>query len=56
MKTGLSSHKIVNFKHYVRMILSPFFDQLTDEEKFYGNFVHISVNALDEAFSKLVVN
>jgi hypothetical protein len=62
MKVWLrSSHEIVNAKHYVRLILLPFFDQLIDEEKCYGHFmqgnaiactVNISVDALDEAFSK----
>jgi hypothetical protein len=43
-------HKTVNSERYVKFILSPFFDQLTDEEKSYGHFmqvnatVHIAIN------------
>jgi hypothetical protein len=33
-------HKIVNSKHYIWLILPPSFDQLTDEEKSYDNFMH----------------
>jgi hypothetical protein len=45
----------------VRLILSPFFDQLTGEKELYGNFMqdnataHIAKNsmaALDEVFGK----
>jgi hypothetical protein len=45
----------------VRLILSPFFNQLTDEEKSYGHFMqdnatahtaNNSVVALDEVFGK----
>lgn len=54
-------HEIINSKCYVRLILSPFFNQLTDKEKLYGNFMldyataHISnksVVASDEVFGK----
>jgi hypothetical protein len=46
-------YKTINSEHYVRLILSPFFDQLTNEEKFNGHVVqenamaHSVHNALD---------
>jgi hypothetical protein len=57
---ALSFHETINSKHYVRLILSPFFDELTDE-KLYGHFmqdnatahtVNSSTVALDEVFGK----
>jgi hypothetical protein len=32
-------HETVNSEYYVRLILSPFFCQLTDEETLYQHFV-----------------
>jgi hypothetical protein len=29
-------HKTINSERYTRLILSPFFDQMTDDEKLYG--------------------
>jgi hypothetical protein len=58
-------HETINFKRYVRLILSPFFDQLTDEEKSYGHFMqdnataHTANNymvALDEVFGERVIS
>jgi thiamine phosphate synthase YjbQ (UPF0047 family) len=54
-------HETINSKHYVTLVLSPFFDQLTDEEKSYRHFMqdnataHTANNtmvALDEVFSE----
>jgi hypothetical protein len=51
------SHETINSEHYV--ILSPFFDQLTDEEKLCGHFMQDNataytvsnpMHALDEVF------
>jgi hypothetical protein len=33
------SHETMNSKHYVRLILSPSFDRLTDEEKLFWHFM-----------------
>jgi hypothetical protein len=58
-------HETINSERYVRLILSPFFDQLTDEEKSYGHFmqdnatVHTANNsmvALDEVFGERVIS
>jgi hypothetical protein len=58
-------HETINSERYVRLILSPFFDQLTDEEKSYGHFMqdnataHTANNsmvALDEVFGERVIS
>jgi hypothetical protein len=60
----MSFHKTINSERYVRLILTPFFSQLTDE-KSYGYFmkdnitVHTANNsmvALDEVFSEQVIS
>jgi hypothetical protein len=40
-------HEILNSERCGRLIISPFLDQLTDEEKFYGHFMqdNAKVNA-----------
>jgi hypothetical protein len=57
----VSFHETINSERYVRLILSPFFSQVTDEEKLYGHFmkdnatartVNSSVVALEEVFSE----
>jgi hypothetical protein len=54
-------HETLNFERCARLIISPFLDQLTDEEKFYGHFmqdnatVHTAKNSMDalsEVFGK----
>jgi hypothetical protein len=41
----MSFHKTINSERYVRLILSLFFSQLTDEEKLYGHFVQDNATA-----------
>jgi hypothetical protein len=57
----VSFHKTISSELSVRLILSPFFGQLTNEEKLYGNFMqdnataqilNNSVVALDEVFGE----
>jgi hypothetical protein len=52
-------YETLKSKHYVRLILTNFFEQLTKDEKTYGNFMHDnatahtaikSLNALAEVF------
>jgi hypothetical protein len=61
----MSFHETVNSEHYVRLSLSSFFSQLTDEVKSYGHFMqdnatahtaNNSVVALDEVFCERVIS
>lgn len=38
-------HKTISSEHYVRLILSPFFNQLADDEKSYGHFMQDNATA-----------
>jgi hypothetical protein len=58
-------HETVNSQRYVGLILSPFFGQLTDEEKSYGHFMqdnatahsaNKSIIALDEVFGERIIS
>jgi hypothetical protein len=58
-------HETVNSERYVILILSPFFDQQTDEDQSYGHFMqdnataHTANNsmvALDEVFGERVIS
>jgi hypothetical protein len=58
-------HGAINSKSYVKLILSPFFDQLTADEKWYGHFMqdnaiaHTANNSMDAlayVFTKWVLS
>jgi hypothetical protein len=57
----MSFRETISSECYVRLILSPFFGQLTDEKKLYGHFMqdnataqtaNNSMVALDEVFGE----
>lgn len=52
-------HKLINSECYVRLILSPFFDQMIDDKKLYGRFMqdnampHITKNSINAQMSSV---
>jgi hypothetical protein len=48
---SLFPYEMINFEHYVRLLLTLFFNQLTEDEKTYGCFMHDYVHTANNSMN-----